>query len=76
MAAREIAVSVVFVVLPVSILLALVAVVLFVLSVRRGQLDDLDTPALRMLPDDEPVDADDEAADRDARDDAPPDGGR
>ncbi len=65
MEARETPVSVVFIVLPVSILLALVAVVLFVLSVRRGQLDDLDTPALRMLPDDEPVEPGARTGDRD-----------
>ncbi len=46
--------SIVFVLLPVSVVLAAVAVAGFVWSVRRGQLDDLVTPALRMLDDDEP----------------------
>ncbi|GAB4370243.1 MAG: hypothetical protein Kow0062_04770 [Acidobacteriota bacterium] len=48
--------NVVYIVLPASVLLALIGVVLFVVAVRRGQFDDLDTPALRMLVDDEPVD--------------------
>lgn len=51
--------DVVFVVLPASLVLALIGVVLFVLAVRRGQLDDLETPALRMLAEDDPVDTED-----------------
>lgn len=48
--------SIVFVLLPVSVVLAAVAVGAFVWSVRRGQLDDLVTPAIRILDDeDEPV---------------------
>lgn len=45
--------SVVFVALPVTILIAAAFVVAFVVSVRRGQFDDLDTPAYRMLFDDD-----------------------
>jgi cbb3-type cytochrome oxidase maturation protein len=46
--------SVVYVLLPVALVLAGVALYAFVVSVRRGQYDDLDTPAVRMLHDDEP----------------------
>ena len=44
----------IFVLLPLSLLFAAVAVSLFVWAVRRGQFDDLETPAVRMLFDDEP----------------------
>ncbi|MCA9292806.1 MAG: cbb3-type cytochrome oxidase assembly protein CcoS [Phycisphaerales bacterium] len=45
--------SVIFIALPVTILIAAGFVVAFVLSVRRGQFDDLDTPQYRVLFDDE-----------------------
>jgi len=45
--------SVVYVLLPVAILLAAVALIAFIRAVRTGQYDDLDTPAVRMLHDDE-----------------------
>lgn len=45
--------TVLFVVLPLALLASAVALVGFVWSVRRGQLDDLVTPAMRMLVDDE-----------------------
>lgn len=45
--------SVLYIALPVAILLALAAVSAFVWSVSRGQYDDLETPALRMLDDDD-----------------------
>ena len=45
--------SVIYVLLPVAVLLAIAAVAAFVWAVRRGQFDDLDTPAVRMLHDDE-----------------------
>jgi len=44
-------VSVIFIVVPLATLVVLVAVVAFVVSARRGQFDDLDTPAVRMLHD-------------------------
>jgi cbb3-type cytochrome oxidase maturation protein len=44
-------VSVIFIVVPLATLIVLVAVVAFVVSARRGQFDDLDTPAVRMLHD-------------------------
>jgi len=46
-------VSVIFIVVPLATLVVLVAVVAFVASVRKGQFDDLDTPAVRILHDDE-----------------------
>lgn len=48
--------SVIFIVVPLATLVVLAAVVAFVVSARRGQFDDLDTPAVRMLHDDTPPD--------------------
>jgi cbb3-type cytochrome oxidase maturation protein len=45
--------SVIYVLLPVAALLAAVGVGAFIWAVRRGQFDDLDTPAVRILHDDE-----------------------
>ena len=45
--------SVVFIVVPLAALIVLAAVIAFVVSARRGQFDDLDTPAVRMLNDDD-----------------------
>jgi cbb3-type cytochrome oxidase maturation protein len=45
--------SVIYVLLPVAIILAVTAVVAFVRAVKSGQFDDLDTPAHRMLHDDD-----------------------
>jgi cbb3-type cytochrome oxidase maturation protein len=45
-------VSVVFIVVPLAALIVLAAVIAFVVSARRGQFDDLDTPPVRMLNDD------------------------
>jgi cbb3-type cytochrome oxidase maturation protein len=44
--------EVIFIVLPLAIGLAGVALAAFYWAVRRGQFDDLDTPACRMLFDD------------------------
>lgn len=46
--------SVIFLVLPLALLVVAVAVWAFVWASRRGQFDDLETPAMRMLHDDEP----------------------
>ncbi len=46
--------SVLFIVVPLALVIATVAVGAFVWSVRGGQLDDLDSPALRMLHDESP----------------------
>ena len=45
--------SVLYIVLPLALLFAIAAVIVFVRSVRAGQFDDLDTPSVRMLQDDE-----------------------
>lgn len=49
------AMSVIFLVVPLATLIVLAAVIAFVWSARRGQFDDLDTPAVRMLHDDSPA---------------------
>jgi cbb3-type cytochrome oxidase maturation protein len=45
--------SVLYIVLPLALLIVGVAVAAFVWATRRGQFDDLDTPAVRMLHDDD-----------------------
>lgn len=45
--------TVVFLVLPLALLVVLVAVFAYTWAVRRGQFDDLTTPAMRMLHDDD-----------------------
>lgn len=45
--------SIVFLVLPLALLIVAVAVAAFVWATRRGQYDDLVTPAMRMLADDD-----------------------
>jgi cbb3-type cytochrome oxidase maturation protein len=45
--------SVIFVLLPLALLLAAVAVLAFVWATRSGQFDDLETPALRILHEDD-----------------------
>jgi cbb3-type cytochrome oxidase maturation protein len=41
--------SAIYIALPIALLLALVGVAAFIWSVRSGQMDDLETPALRVL---------------------------
>lgn len=45
--------NVLLVLIPLSLVLVLLAVGVFVWAVRKGQFDDLDTPALRILQDDD-----------------------
>lgn len=45
--------SVIYLMIPLAILLAAAAITGFVWSVKRGQYDDLDTPSVRMLYDDD-----------------------
>jgi cbb3-type cytochrome oxidase maturation protein len=45
--------SVLYVVVPLALLIVAVAVGAFVWAARRGQFDDLETPAMRMLHDDD-----------------------
>jgi len=51
--------SVVYVVLPLALLIAAVAVGAFAWAAKRGQFDDLETPAHCMLHDDDPVESSD-----------------
>jgi cbb3-type cytochrome oxidase maturation protein len=46
-------VEVLYVILPVTLLIVSVFVVAFIRTVKRGDLDDLDSPPVRMLHDDE-----------------------
>jgi len=48
-------VSIIYIVLPLALLIVLAAVLAFVWATRHGQFDDLETPALRMLHDDDHV---------------------
>jgi cbb3-type cytochrome oxidase maturation protein len=45
--------SALFVVLPLALLLVGLSVAAFLWAARRGQFDDLDTPAIRVLHDDD-----------------------
>ena len=45
--------SVLYIVLPLALLVVAIAVGAFVWATRRGQFDDLDTPAVRVLHDDQ-----------------------
>ncbi len=45
--------SVIFIVLPLAIVLAGAALAAFIWSTRDGQFDDLDTPAVRMIHDED-----------------------
>ena len=45
--------SALYIALPVALLLALIGVAAFIWSVRTGQMDDLETPALRLLGEDD-----------------------
>ncbi|MFN3408532.1 MAG: cbb3-type cytochrome oxidase assembly protein CcoS [Limisphaerales bacterium] len=47
--------SAIYLMLPVSLLLAGIFLVAYWWSVRSGQFEDTTTPALRILPDDPPV---------------------
>jgi len=49
--------SVLYIALPIALVLAVIAVIAFVLQVRGGQFDDLETPPRRMLFDDVELDA-------------------
>ncbi|QQE10062.1 cbb3-type cytochrome oxidase assembly protein CcoS [Planctomycetota bacterium] len=58
--------SVIYIVLPLALVLALVALGAFIWSVKGGQFDDLSTPSLRMLHDDEQIRKADEDDENDA----------
>ncbi|MDB4540026.1 cbb3-type cytochrome oxidase assembly protein CcoS [Saprospiraceae bacterium] len=44
--------SVIYIALPIALVIAFIAVIAFVVQVRSGQFDDLETPPRRMLFDD------------------------
>lgn len=48
--------DVLYLILPVALLIAIVFLIAFIMNVKRGQYDDLETSSHRMLIDDEPVD--------------------
>ncbi|MCP3903914.1 MAG: cbb3-type cytochrome oxidase assembly protein CcoS [Planctomycetes bacterium] len=45
--------SVIYVVFPLALVIAGIAVAAFLWAVRSGQMDDLETPAMRILHDDD-----------------------
>ena len=45
--------SIIFVLIPVGLVLLAIAIAAFFWAVRSGQFDDLDSPALRILSDDD-----------------------
>lgn len=47
--------TILWLVVPVALLFVAAAIVAYVKSARAGQFDDLETPAIRMLFDDEPA---------------------
>lgn len=47
--------DVIFILLPISFCLGLLGLIAYLWSVKSGQLEDLDTPSLRMLADDPKV---------------------
>lgn len=44
--------SIMYLILPLALVVVFIAVLAFVWAARRGQFDDLDTPAMRALHDD------------------------
>jgi len=51
-------VSAIFIMLPVSLLLAGIFLAAYIWSVRSGQFEDTTTPAMRILPDDKSISPD------------------
>ena len=47
--------SVVYIVLPLALIFVVVALFVFIRSVRAGQFDDMETPSVRVLHDDKTV---------------------
>ncbi len=45
--------SILFLIIPFALLIALIFIIAFSYAVKKGQFEDLDTPAYRMLTDDE-----------------------
>jgi cbb3-type cytochrome oxidase maturation protein len=55
-------VETIFVLLPLALLIAVIAVGFFIWAARTGQFDDLETPAIRILFDDDEASANDAKA--------------
>jgi cbb3-type cytochrome oxidase maturation protein len=53
--------SVIYIVLPLALIFVIIALVVFARSVRSGQFDDLETPSVRILHDDEGTDRPDDS---------------
>jgi len=47
--------SVLYFILPIAVVMGSLAVAAFLIAARRGQFDDLETPAIRVLFDDNPA---------------------
>lgn len=45
--------SVILIILPLSLVLAIIGVVVYAIAVRKGQFEDLETPAMRVVFDDD-----------------------
>ena len=54
--------EVLYILIPLSVVLALVIAVVFVLAIRSGQFDDLEGPAYRLLADKDDIDSPPSAA--------------
>lgn len=67
--------SILYLLLPIGLLLSVMGVAWFVWAVRSGQLDDLETPAVRMLFDDEDLGARSSNAEGEEATDAPEEAG-
>lgn len=49
--------SILYIAIPVALMVASAAIIAFVIQVQSGQYDDMQTPSIRMLFDDEPLDS-------------------
>ncbi len=53
--------SVLYIAIPVVLFLAVIGIIGFIWSVRSGQMDDLETPGIRPLLEDDPVEKHDDS---------------
>lgn len=47
--------NILFFIIPIALILGLFFVVSFIVATKKGQFDDLDSPAIRILNDDQPI---------------------
>lgn len=52
--------SVLYIAIPAVLLLAIIGIIGFIWSVRGGQMDDLETPGIRPLLEDDPISQNDD----------------